>query len=74
MISTAERPVVWHKSSYSTNGGNCLEMGLGCDGEVPVQDSKYSTGPILSFAPYAWNAFIVAVQGGSMDAAAQRAR
>lgn len=70
MISTAEQqPIVWHKSSYSTNGGNCLEMGFGCVGAVPVQDSKCSTGPILSFAPDAWNTFIAAVQGDSMDAA-----
>ncbi|WP_416972501.1 DUF397 domain-containing protein [Streptomyces sp. 4F14] len=41
MINGSKLPVGWRKSSYSsTNGGNCLEVGEGVSGAVPVRDSK----------------------------------
>ncbi|GAA3868240.1 DUF397 domain-containing protein [Streptomyces lacrimifluminis] len=46
MISASELSVVWRKSSYSTNGGDCLEVGgtISAD-ELPVawRKSSYSS-------------------------------
>lgn len=30
----------WFKSSYSDNGGNCVEVALNLPATVPVRDSK----------------------------------
>lgn len=46
--------VTWYKSSYSTNGGNCLEFGKGAPGVVPLRDSKCPDGPVIVVTPHAW--------------------
>ncbi|WP_435194585.1 DUF397 domain-containing protein [Streptomyces sp. NRRL F-5630] len=49
-------PLRWQKSSYSSNGGNCVECSadlLG-SGLVPVRDSKLPHGPVLTVTPAAW--------------------
>ncbi|MFD9536027.1 MULTISPECIES: DUF397 domain-containing protein [unclassified Streptomyces] len=38
----------WFKSSYSNNGGNCVEVAT-ARGEVLIRDSKDPSGPRLSF-------------------------
>ncbi|MFE6686013.1 DUF397 domain-containing protein [Streptomyces sp. NPDC057743] len=53
----------WFKSSYSSNGGNCVEVAANVPGVVPVRDSKDPHGPALVFQPGAWSAFVSAVQG-----------
>lgn len=63
MINTSGLPVRWRKSSYSTNGGNCLEVGEGVNGVVPVRDSK-TDGPVLTLTPNSWGSFIAATQYG----------
>ncbi|WP_340561923.1 DUF397 domain-containing protein [Streptomyces sp. GSL17-111] len=50
--------MTWIKSSYSTNGGNCLEAGYGHSGVIPVRDSKNPNGPVLRFAAADWSAFV----------------
>ncbi|MEU7280245.1 DUF397 domain-containing protein [Streptomyces sp. NPDC045431] len=45
------------KSSYSTAGGECVEVALNVTGAVAVRDSKVPDGPILGVAPTAWAAF-----------------
>ncbi|MFF2523883.1 DUF397 domain-containing protein [Streptomyces liangshanensis] len=64
MTSPSSAPeAVWHKSSYSSdNGGNCLEIATNLPGVVPVRDSKDPEGPVLVFAPAAWDAFVVAAR------------
>lgn len=64
MTSASTLPVEWQKSSYSNNGGNCVETGLGLPGAVPVRDSKDPHGPALMFSPDAWASFVQGVQGG----------
>ncbi|MER7702210.1 DUF397 domain-containing protein [Kitasatospora sp. NPDC097605] len=54
----------WLKSSYSQNGGNCIEVAPGFPAIVPVRDSKDSTGPALVFPTSAWRSFVTAVQAG----------
>lgn len=59
MGATSELPLVWRKSSYSSdNGGNCVEVASGVPGVVPVRDSKVPTGPVLMLTPAAWSTFV----------------
>lgn len=64
MTSVSKLPVRWIKSSYSTNGGNCVEIGEGVAGVVPVRDSKDPNSPALVFAPATWASFVGATQRG----------
>ncbi|MFG2914869.1 DUF397 domain-containing protein [Kitasatospora sp. NPDC048298] len=54
----------WFKSSYSSNGGQCIEVSDGTPGVVPVRDSKDPEGPTLAFPVDAWSNFVVAVRSG----------
>ncbi|MFF7995766.1 DUF397 domain-containing protein [Kitasatospora xanthocidica] len=54
----------WRKSTYSNNGGNCVEVAPGFPGVMPIRDSKDPNGPALGFAAEAWTAFVAAVRGG----------
>ncbi|MEV6674206.1 DUF397 domain-containing protein [Streptomyces sp. NPDC051162] len=50
--------ITWRKSSYSTNGGDCIEIGEGLADVVPVRDSKDANGPALVFEHASWAALI----------------
>jgi hypothetical protein len=52
----------WRKSSYSDNGGNCVEVGNGDN--VLVRDSKNPDGPRLAFGRDAWELFAAKVKTG----------
>ncbi|MFE2499204.1 DUF397 domain-containing protein [Streptomyces scopuliridis] len=58
MASANTLSVEWRSSSYSTNGGNCVEIGDGIANTVPVRDSKNPTGPILITSNASWTAFV----------------
>ncbi|MFE3180679.1 DUF397 domain-containing protein [Streptomyces violascens] len=50
----------FRKSSYSTSGGECIEVALNIPGTIAVQDSKCSNSPegtVLRLTPAAWAAF-----------------
>ncbi|UCM88505.1 DUF397 domain-containing protein [Streptomyces marincola] len=54
----------WVSSSHSINGGACVEWAPGVvvgGGAVPVRDSKVPAGPVLTFAPAAWQTFVAAL-------------
>lgn len=57
----------WFKSSRSgSNGGQCVEVRQ--DGElIQVRDSKDRQGPVLTFTPEEWRAFIGGAQDGEFD-------
>jgi hypothetical protein len=46
----------WRKSSFSGNGGECVEVGQFRDA-VAVRDTKDRTGAVLRFTPDAWRSF-----------------
>ncbi|MGW6912721.1 DUF397 domain-containing protein [Kitasatospora sp. NPDC054939] len=52
----------WYKSSYSNNGGTCVEIASNVPSLVPVRDSKDPEGPALVFPRAAWDAFVAAVR------------
>ncbi|GLV77882.1 DUF397 domain-containing protein [Streptomyces hygroscopicus] len=67
---TTESPR-WFKSSYSDNGGQCVEVAanlVASRGVVPVRDSKDPHGPALLFEPTAWSSFVSAVRRGEFPA------
>ncbi|MEU0157090.1 DUF397 domain-containing protein [Micromonospora fulviviridis] len=49
---------VWRKSNRSGTQGDCVEVADNLPGVVGVRDSKDPTGPVLTFTPDTWRAFI----------------
>ncbi|MCD9900977.1 DUF397 domain-containing protein [Streptomyces sp. MT29] len=61
----------WFTSSYSANGGNCIEVAVNLvasQGIVPVRDSKCVGGPVVDVSAGAFSAFVAGVQAGKLDA------
>ncbi|MFJ6137139.1 DUF397 domain-containing protein [Kitasatospora sp. NPDC092286] len=52
----------WRKSTYSSDGGQCIEVADGLSGVIPVRDSKDPNGPTLIFPADAWQSFVTAVR------------
>ncbi len=52
---------LWRKSSYSGNGGNCVEV-ADRDNRISVRDTKDRTGPTLRFTPDAWRHLVKRVK------------
>ena len=64
---TTEAPR-WFTSSYSGNGGQCVQVAanlIAPHGTVPVRDSKTPTGPVLSFPANAFTTFVAGVKAGA---------
>jgi hypothetical protein len=57
----------WHKSSHSSQDGNCVEVASNLPGAVAVRDSKRPDGPKLLFSTDAWQAFVVGVREGQFE-------
>ncbi|WP_341720881.1 DUF397 domain-containing protein [Micromonospora sp. FIMYZ51] len=52
----------WRKSTKSGgNGGNCVEVADNLSDVVAVRDSKDPAGPVLTFGPVAWRAFLTRI-------------
>ncbi|WP_435132192.1 DUF397 domain-containing protein [Actinacidiphila sp. bgisy144] len=63
---TTESPR-WFKSSYSSNGGQCVEVAanlIASRGVVPVRDSKDPNGPALDFPAASFASFVASVKSG----------
>lgn len=58
----------WRTSSYSNNGGACVEAAFGHTDLVPVRDSKDPGGAVLIFTAEAWAAFTAGVREGDFEA------
>ncbi|WP_130796928.1 DUF397 domain-containing protein [Streptomyces otsuchiensis] len=61
----------WVKSSYSNNGGSCVEWApqvASTTGTVPVRDSKNPAGPALAVPAGAFAAFVTGVKTGEIAA------
>ncbi|MFJ8394115.1 DUF397 domain-containing protein [Streptomyces sp. NPDC094144] len=68
---TTESPR-WFKSSYSSNGGACVEIAANLAvsrGVVPVRDSKDPRGPVLDIPAHAFTAFVAGVKTGDLRTA-----
>ncbi|MFF4672822.1 DUF397 domain-containing protein [Streptomyces sp. NPDC001279] len=70
MTTTTESPH-WFKSSYSNNGGNCVEVAANLAatrGVVPVRDSKNPNGPVLNTTTDAFTSFVAGIKSGEFAA------
>jgi hypothetical protein len=57
----------WKKSSKSgPNGGSCVEVRRR-DSTIQVRDSKDPDGPMLTFTPEEWEAFVDCARKGELD-------
>ncbi|MCX4969165.1 DUF397 domain-containing protein [Streptomyces sp. NBC_00654] len=57
----------WFKSSYSSDGGQCVEVATNLApayGVVPVRDSKDLCGPTLDFPASSFASFVAGVKAG----------
>ncbi|WP_369189211.1 DUF397 domain-containing protein [Streptomyces sp. R08] len=64
---TTETPR-WFTSSYSGNGGQCIEVATNLvapRGIVPVRDSKNPAGPVLGIQADAFSTFVAGVKAGT---------
>ncbi len=59
---------VWRKSSRSGSNGQCTEVRDRGEA-VDVRDSKNRSGPMLTFTPDEWRAFIEGAKDGEFDIA-----
>ncbi|MFD4831676.1 DUF397 domain-containing protein [Streptomyces uncialis] len=67
---TAKSPR-WFKSSYSENGGACVEVAANLaanHGIVPVRDSKNPNGAVLDIPATAFTSFVTGVKTGEFGA------
>ncbi|MGW0670291.1 DUF397 domain-containing protein [Streptomyces sp. NPDC002746] len=67
---TTESPR-WFKSSYSENGGACVEVATNLTssrGIVPVRDSTSPAGPVLNVAVGSFTSFVAGVRADEFGA------
>jgi hypothetical protein len=58
---------IWHKSSYSGDAGNCVEVATNLPGTVAVRDSKNVPGPELAVSDQTWTRFVQAIKHGEFN-------
>ncbi|MFD4833731.1 DUF397 domain-containing protein [Streptomyces uncialis] len=65
---TTESPR-WFKSSYSSNGGECVEAAANLaasHGIVPVRDSKCTDGPVLMVSTHAFAGLVALARSAEL--------
>jgi hypothetical protein len=55
----------WRKSTYSGNGGDCVEV-ADVGPAIAVRDSKDPEGPHLDFSAHEWQAFVTGLRAGGL--------
>ncbi|MFJ5099872.1 DUF397 domain-containing protein [Streptomyces sp. NPDC088554] len=58
MATPSLENMAWRKSSYSGQGGDCLEVCDGVPDVTPIRDSKQPRGPVLVFPANSWSVFV----------------
>ncbi|GAA4979409.1 DUF397 domain-containing protein [Actinopolymorpha pittospori] len=56
----------WRKASYSSSGGNCVEVGASTT-HIGVRDTKDRDGGMLTVSPAAWGSFLDSIKAGEFD-------
>lgn len=61
----------WFKSSYSSDGGQCVEVAtnlVATHGTVPIRDSKDTSGPVIGISATSFTTFVGGVKAGEFKA------
>ncbi|MEV8389604.1 MULTISPECIES: DUF397 domain-containing protein [unclassified Streptomyces] len=69
-MTTSLTSLSWVKSSYSNNGGSCVEWSpayASATDIVPVRDSKNPGGPVLNVSAGAFASFVAGIKAGTLD-------
>ena len=56
----------WSASSFCGQSGDCVEVRVR-GGEIAVRDGKDPDGPVLTFTPAEWRAFLAGARVGEFD-------
>jgi len=57
----------WRKSSFSQDGGQCVQTAFLPDGSVALRHSKDPGGSVLIYTPREWDAFLKGAKDGEFD-------
>ncbi|MGV9312854.1 DUF397 domain-containing protein [Streptomyces sp. NPDC003691] len=60
----------WTKSSYSNNGGACVEWApahASATGTVPLRDSKHTDGPVLMVSVSAFAGLVTGIKNSGFS-------
>jgi uncharacterized protein DUF397 len=60
---------VWRTSSYTNNGGACVEVADNQPDIIAVRDSKDRNGPVLLLTSSQWREFITKLRANVVSAA-----
>ncbi|MGY4990893.1 DUF397 domain-containing protein [Streptomyces nigrescens] len=52
----------WHKSTYSGQNDNCVEVADSDPAKVMFRDSKQDDSAVVSVSPAVWSSFVSAVR------------
>ncbi|QDY77376.1 DUF397 domain-containing protein [Streptomyces qinzhouensis] len=66
---TEVSPLQWVKSTYSDNGGTCVEWSpsyANATGIVPLRDSKRADGPVLRVSTAAFAGLVVGLKARNL--------
>lgn len=64
--TTRRTAATWRKSTRSNGSGECVEMAADLDGLVGLRDSKDRSGPVLTFSPARWAAFVQGLKSDNL--------
>ncbi len=70
-FTMTEQHPQWFTSSYSADGGTCVEVAVNLAASrdtVPVRDSKSTDGPVVGVRTAAFSAFVAGVRSGAFGA------
>jgi hypothetical protein len=59
---------VWRTSSYTNNGGACVEVADNQPDIIAVRDSKDRNGPVLLLSSSQWREFITKLRANAVSA------
>ncbi|MFD5555052.1 DUF397 domain-containing protein [Streptomyces sp. NPDC127068] len=68
-MTTSSSSARWYKSSYSNNGGACVEWAPSnapATGIVPVRDSKNPDGPVLNVSVPAFAGLVTLARSANL--------
>jgi Domain of unknown function (DUF397) len=65
-MAIAKKPMTWRKSSFSSNGLNCVEVAA-TQNTMLIRDSKNDTGPVIGFSEGEWSSFLRGIRSGALD-------